>query len=199
MKFKEYYMNENLNYTKEMEDWFNKRTRKHIELVQKYANMIAEFDPEKFGDLIKVTEVHDLSKLNSNVERIPYIFISWNYHCKDLGKPFEVPLEIKDQMNEATLHHIKNNKHHPEFWAGETAQINKDDRDAITKELVDATMMPDLYLGEMCCDWQSMSIERKNNTIREWADRNINIRWKFTPHQKELIYNLISIFENINK
>lgn len=187
-------MNEDLKFTKEMEDWFNERTHKHIALVQKYANMIAEYKPEIFGNLVGIVKVHDASKLNDNVEKIPYIFISWDYHCKDLKKDYSIPKEMKEKTNEATMHHVKNNKHHPEYWAGETAQINKDDRDAVTKELVDATKMPDLYLGEMMADWMAMA-EEKGNTVKDWADKVVNKRWKFTDEQKDLIYDLIKKYK----
>lgn len=195
MRFEQFYEGVDMNYTKEMEDWFNERTRRHIGLVQKYANLIAEYSPERFGDLIKITEVHDSSKLNDDIEKVPYIFISWDYHCKDLKKDFSLSPSMKEKTNEATLHHIKNNKHHPEYWAGETAQINTQDRDAVTKELVDATMMPELYLGEMVADWMAMA-EEKGNTVRDWADKVVNKRWKFTDNQRDIIYNLV---ENVKE
>lgn len=191
MSFKDFYMIEKLNYTKEMEDWFNERTNNHINLVKKYAKLIEEYDPKTFKGLAEVAELHDDSKLNDDIEKIPYIFISWDYHCKDLKKDFKIPEDIKEKMQEATLHHVKNNKHHPEFWAGETANINREDRDKPPKEMVDATEMPDLYIGEMLADWLSMS-EEKGTSVKDWANKNVNIRWKFTDHQKDLIYDIIN-------
>jgi len=191
MSFKEFYMIEDLNYTDEMKDWFIERTTRHINLVKKYAKLVEEYDPETFKGLVDVTEHHDDSKLNDDVEKIPYIFISWDYHCKDLKKEFKVPDNIKDKMRAATLHHVKNNKHHPEAWAGETADINREDRDKPPEEIVDATKMPELYIGELVSDWMAMS-EEKGNTVKEWADKNVNIRWKFTDEQKDLIYDIIN-------
>jgi hypothetical protein len=188
MTFEQFYVNE--SYTQEMEDWFKERTNKHIGLVQKYAGLIYKFNPKIFERLPEIVERHDESKLTNDIERVPYIYLSWDYHCKDLKKPFEMFSKIKDDVFNATMHHVKSNKHHPEFWAGETANINKEDRDAITKELVDATMMPDLYLGEMVSDWMAMAKE-KENTVRDWADKTVNKRWKFTDNQKDLIYKLI--------
>jgi len=199
MRFEQFYEGVDMNYTKEMEDWFNERTRRHIELVQKYANLIAEYKPEVFGDLVEIVENHDASKLNDESERVPYIFLSWNYHCKDLKKDFVLSDSLKEKTHEATMHHVINNKHHPEYWAGETAQINKDDRDAVTKELVDATTMPELYLGELVADWMAMSEER-GNTVKEWADKVVNKRWKFTDKQKDVIYDLIqNVKDNPNE
>lgn len=43
MKFNEFYILESdLDYTQEMEEWFNERTNRHIELVQKYAKLIED-------------------------------------------------------------------------------------------------------------------------------------------------------------
>ena len=44
-----------------MEDWFEKRTKKHIERVQKYCKKIADYNSE-FNELIERGETHDQSK-----------------------------------------------------------------------------------------------------------------------------------------
>ncbi len=33
--------------------------------------------------------------------------------------------------------------------------------------------------------------EEKGGTPKNWADKNVNVRWKFTDKQKDLIYELI--------
>jgi hypothetical protein len=175
----------------EMVDWFEKRTAKHIKLVQKYCKKIADYD-DYFAELIERGKVHDQSKYE-DPEIDPYVYISWKYKCKDDGKEFEVPKDIDDQMNKATEHHIRNkqNKHHPECHCEkEVALINRKDRDKPPDEIVDATKMPDLDLAEMCADWFAMS-EEKGGTPKNWADKNVNVRWKFTDEQKDLIYELI--------
>ncbi len=99
-------------------------------------------------------------------------------------------------MSKATEHHVKNNKHHPESSCEkEVGLINREDRDKPPKEMVDATNMKDLDIGEMAADWMAMSKE-KGGTPKEWADKNVNIRWKFTDEQKDLIYELI---ENVRE
>ena len=37
-----------------------------------------------------------------------------------------------------------------------------------------------------------------NNSAKEWADKNVNIRWKFTDKQKDLIYELIEVVEGLD-
>lgn len=172
------------NYTKEMEKWFNERTARHINLVKKYAALIDKYDHERFGELIDIAANHDKSKYGK-VERDPYIFISWYYKCKNEGKDYEIPEDIKSKVDKAVFHHIKNNKHHPEFY---------DDRVELGKEddiLIDGTKMPDIYIAEMCVDWMAMS-EELNNSAKDWADKGIGKKWKFTDQQKTLIYEILN-------
>lgn len=176
------------NY-QEMRDWFDKRTNKHIERVQKYCKKIEEYD-ERFKGLVEQAKDHDQSKFK-DPEVDPYVYISWDYKCKDDGVDFKVPEGMGEKMNTATSHHVKNNSHHPEAHSEkEVDLINRKDRDTPPEEMIDATKMPDLDIAEMCSDWLSMS-EEKNTNPRSWADKNVNVRWKFNDKQKDLIYELI--------
>lgn len=191
-KFKEYLIEgKEMNYTKEMEDWFIERTNRHISLVQKYADKIENYDLIKFKGLVERTKEHDKSKF-ANIEKIPYIFVSWSYHSKDLGKEFNVSDEIKNKMHAATYHHVKHNKHHPEYY-DKNAEINKNDRDKKPEKIVDAANMKDIDIGEMVSDWLAMS-EEKGTGLKKWANDNVNKRWKFTSKQTKLIYELIKEF-----
>jgi len=96
-------------------------------------------------------------------------------------------------MNKATEHHVKSkaNGHHPEAHSPkEVDLISRKDRDKPPKEIIDVTKMPELDIGEMVADWLSMSEEKKSEP-KDWAKKNINIRWKFTKEQEDLIYELI--------
>ena len=174
-----------------MKDWFVKRTNKHIKSVQDYCKKIADYDSERFGKLVDQAKDHDASKFK-DPEIEPYIYVTWSYKCKDDGVDWEPPEGMDEEMNESTTHHVLNNRHHPEFHAGEDSDvINKEDRDnPVRDKVIDATDMPDLDIGEMCSDWMAVSKER-GNTPKSWADKNVNIRWKFNDEQKDLIYELI--------
>ncbi|MFA7219306.1 MAG: DUF5662 family protein [Synergistaceae bacterium] len=189
-----YRISENLD--KQMRAWYEKRTNAHIDRVQKYCKKIAEFD-DKYNELIERGKVHDQSKFE-DPEIDPYIYITWKYKCKDDGMDFQEcnpPDDIEDQMFNATMHHIKNNRHHPEFHA-EEAHLNKNDRDRPPDEKVDATKMKDIDIGEMVCDWCAVSDE-KGGTPADWAKKNINVRWTFTDEQEALIYELIdAVWDN---
>jgi len=175
--------------TPEMRDWFTQRTAKHIDLVKKYAHRIYELDPNRWKPLLDQVENHDDSKYQEP-EKTPYIYISWNYHCKDLGIPYQIPDNIDGTA--ATNYHVKNNMHHPEYWSDQVDTINREDRDKPPENMIDASGMDDISIGEMCADWAGMSEEKGTNTPQEWADKNINIRWKFTPKQIDLIYGILN-------
>lgn len=162
--------------TKEMIKYFDDRTNKHIALVQKYAAKIEPIDPA-FKGLTEVAKLHDASKFEDD-ERIPYIFNTWNYYCTDNNISFELSDDMKDKIADATYHHLKHNPHHVDFY----------------NDNEDATKMPDLYLGEQLADWFAMSEER-NNKVRDWADDNVNKKWKYTPKQVSLIYKVINKLE----
>jgi hypothetical protein len=176
--------------TEEMKDFFQKRTNMHIELVQKWAKKIQQYD-DKFSGLVEQTEEHDASKFEEP-EYTPYLFITWSYKCKAEEKNFEVPKDIKEKMSLATEHHVKSNRHHPEFHSTkEVDLINREDRDKPPQEMIDATSMPWVDLGEMVSDWFAMSNEKKTDP-QDWADKNINVRWQFTDEQVNMIYDLIA-------
>jgi hypothetical protein len=174
--------------TGEMKRHFEKRTGRHIDLVRKYCKKIAKVDG--FSGLTNRGEVHDESKFGS-VELDPYIWLTWRYKCKDDGVDYRLPGGMEEKIKRATEHHILTNSHHPEFHQDrKTGLLNDVDRDKPPRQIVDATRMPDLDIAEMVADWAAMSEERGGNP-RDWADKNVNIRWKFHDNQKKLIYGLI--------
>jgi hypothetical protein len=176
--------------SKEMEDFFEKRTKKHISFVQDFCKKIENYDKDRFSGLIERGEKHDHSKYKSP-ERDPYVYITWNYKCKDEGIDWEPPKDIDEKMNKATEHHVKNNLHHPEAHSDkEVDLINRKDRDKPPKEMIDATKMKDLDVAEMVADWLAMSKERGGDP-KDWAKKNVNVCWKFTDEQEDLIYELI--------
>ena len=177
-------------YYQKMLDWFKKRTNKHIDLVQKYCKKIEEYNPVKFKGLMERSKKHDQTKFK-DPEIYPYVYTTWKYKCKDDGEDFVCPEGIDGKMDQATIHHILNESHHPEKWCGrKTNLLNTKDRDKPPSKIVDATKMPDLDVCEMVADWCAVSEER-GNSPKTWADKNINVRWKFSDKQKNLIYELI--------
>jgi hypothetical protein len=170
----------------EMENWFRERTQKHINRVKKYCKKLGKVFPEYSS----VTgQGHDDSKLEEP-EKTPYVHITWHYKMKQEGGKYDVSKDIQSKMNDASYHHVMNNKHHPEYY-DENAELNQQDRDGIPDNVTDGTKMPDDSIAEMVADWCAMSEEKGTNTPKEWADMVVGKRFKFTEEQKNLIYELI--------
>lgn len=183
--------------TTEMFDWFNERTNQHIALVKKYAEKLVKHDPKKFKLLVENTKMHDASKFE-DPEHIPYVHRTWMHKCETY-KPSQ---EIIQQTHEAIVHHVMNNKHHPEYWSEKTEALSRYAESRIerqggewyqpTANNIDATRMPSARIAEMVADWCAMAEELGTN-CKEWADKKVNVRWRFTGEQKKLIYELIQV------
>ena len=161
--------------------YFLDRTKKHISLVQKSVKKIVEEYPE-FSNLIKKVKKHDQSKFEEP-ELTPYISLTWR---KKPGNSDNTKgLLSKEKENEASLHHIKSNSHHPECHLEnkEDANIDSEDRDK-SKKCVDVSLMPDIDIVEMVADWQAMSEELKKNTAREWFDEQKMLDGNFLKNKK---------------
>lgn len=201
----EYGLDESKSEEDQKEQFFVDRTNKHILLVQGAADKILKAYPEYDTSILRdQLEVHDASKLEEP-ERTPYVEITWRHKLEKEegeydpynGKGYQTPGKLeKEDENEATLHHITTNSHHPEYHLENKsdANVNKDDRSKSDK-CVDASLMPPSDIVEMIADWQAMSEELKTNTAREWFEKQKDVRWHFTEKQEELIDKLLKVFE----
>ena len=119
----------------------------------------------------------------------PYIELTW-------AKKDDPKAKSTKEMNDATLHHIKYNKHHPEYHLEDKtkANINSTNRDESVK-CVSAKNMDDISVAEMVADWQAMAEELKTNTAREWFNDVKDVRWSFSKKQENLINKLLKVFE----
>ena len=199
---------EDTTKSEEMEQHFIERTKEHINLVRGAIDKIVNRNPEwrafYENELIQRGEVHDQSKFEEP-ERTPYISITWRHKeerdndefdpINDKG--YQTPgMLSKKEENQATLHHVTTNSHHPEAHLKDKsdANINAKDRDKSDK-CIDASNMPNIDIAEMVADWQAMSEELQKNTAREWFDKQKDIRWHFSDEQVVLIDKLLKVFE----
>ena len=166
---------------------FTKRTLEHIERVKKNALIIYEYDPIRFKLILDIADAHDASKFKEP-EFTPYVQLSFYYMCKRAGETCDTHPELMEQIKDAVFHHIKNNRHHPEYYFDKT----KRDRGG---QIIDAIKMPAISIAEMVCDWQAMSQEMKNNA-EDFAKAVIDKKYIFSPDQVNLIYELIGVFKN---
>jgi len=195
--FKQFLKEDTSSITNEMKNHFINRTSKHIELVNKYLNKINDLNlPEIITAVL--FDNHDASKFEEP-ELTPYIYINWYYHCKNNNIPYTIPNDMATKCNLASFYHDKNNPHHPEFWDNNYDELKILDKGI--KYVVDATSMPFSNIAQMIADWTAMdeelNPEKEKPSAKEWADKNINIKWKFTPEQIKFIYKLIDLINNI--
>ena len=120
----------------EKEKWFKERTDKHVAEVQKYAKILADATPGDFEpeELMASVAKHDELKYQ-DPEYKPYVELTWQ-HKQDGYDGYKNPGEItKEEINQATLHHVRNSSHHPEFWLKDKddANIDPNDRDKSVK------------------------------------------------------------------
>lgn len=161
--------------TQKMIDFYEKRTKEHIDrVIDNMSKIAANSDYEGLEERGKE---HDSSKYGKE-ERIPYIWLTEFYRCKNEGEKFTYPPGVKEKVDRACEHHVNSNRHHPE------AHENIED-------------MTDIDIIEMVCDWTAMSQElnQDGGSAKGWADKNVGTKWKFTDDQKDLIYKTIKILD----
>ena len=175
----------------EKKGYFMERTLKHATRVINNAGFIFKYDSVRFKDLPEQTNSHDISKF-SDEEVGPYINLTYYYMCRAKGiETEEISKEDKDKILDAVFHHLKSNKHHPEYY-DDKAERNRQGT------IIDAKNMPDLSIAEMVCDWMAMSQEF-NNDIHKFAESVINKKFLFTEEQVNLINELIGALEDGQK
>ena len=159
--------------TQEMFDYFELRTTKHIELVQKNLRIFIDLYPLALKKIMRLSKDHDLSKF-SEKEFVPYVWLTWIK--KPGNEDFQYDKEKIDAMTkDAWKSHIKSNSHHPEHHK-------------------DINSMTFFDIIEMICDWEAMS-EELGGTTREWYNKNVPSRWKFDKVNQIVIENLIHQLE----
>lgn len=162
---------DDIHITMDLVDSFKERTLKHIELVNKYAAKIGRSYPD-----------HDSSKLNDLLE--PY-----SLFMKENKTPAEEEL-----LDLATLIHIKNASHHPEYWT-DTDLTGFKRKNPNPNGIIDATQMPDEAIFEMLVDWCAMGAEKGNSGI-SWFQKVNGTRWLFSAEQQKLIRETLQKLES---
>lgn len=152
----------------ELKDKFVKDTKKHIELVNYYGSKLGMSFPD-----------HDHSKLDMLLSGYCYF-----------SKPKEERTEEEQAMLDlATLIHIRNASHHPEYWT--KTDLKGFSRDNYAPNgIIDATEMPEESLVELVCDWKATG-DAKGNTVEWWFEQVNGKRWLFSKEQQDYIRELM--------
>ena len=113
-----------MQITNPMIQFFNNRTKKHIELVNHYANKVGYSFPNHDGDKF------------SEQNKDSYTIMSW---C--CFRDIDIPEEDKAKIDNTINTHYKNNKHHPEHWSN----LKEMDEEALTEMCADWCAMSKEY------------------------------------------------------
>lgn len=107
-------------------------------VFQKYGDRLSqELHINKF-ELERNIYKHDMSKFSDDEFNA---YRNYYYPCTD-------EKVNKEEFNKAWEHHYRNNPHHPQYW-----EIDDNIQD-----------MPNIYIAEMLCDWEAMSMKFNSNT-----------------------------------
>ena len=158
--------------TPEMVAFYERRTKEHIDRVRRCLAIMASAT-EYASELNELACVHDESKFGPE-ERTPYIWLTEYYRRRRSGEPFTYPEGMEECVRDAIEHHVKTNRHHPEFHA-------------------DPNDMTDVDLIEMVCDWTAMAQEfgQDGGSARGWADKTIGKRVAFNAEKRRFINQMI--------
>jgi len=179
----------NLKITPEMQKYSDARTKMHIGYVEEFYQQLAA----EFG-LDNMPRMHDFSKLNDAEEKEPYVWVNWMYKNKREGTPLAIPADLQESIRAATLHHVVNNRHHPESYSEDPIVFDPKNRDRLEK-MIKVREMPVEAVAEMVADWQAMSKELKTNTARQWFESVSGKRWVFHPNNVVQALDFIAALE----
>lgn len=163
--------------TREMVDFFEKRTLEHINRVIKYMKQLEGYSDLTHDELIERAQLHDQDKYSSREMALPYCWVTEYHRQNNEGEVDSETQRQYDLAKDATGRHVEQNLHHPE------AHQSIED-------------MSQLDLAEMVADWSAMAEELGEGNARGWADQNIGSKWEFTDKQKDFIYGAIDWLED---
>ena len=122
---------------------------------------LSQGEDEKAVEILQRGWEHDNSKfLKEELEGLAKISDD-HASMRHAGK------QLPDEMKEYLKLHYKNNTHHPEHWE-------------------DVSMMPEMDVVEMCCDWAARSKQFDTDLI-EFAKTRQENRFHFPPEMFERI------------
>lgn len=154
---------------------------KHRELVQEMFNQYGDklckalsIDKKR---LYKQVQIHDDSKYGAS-ELEGYRLHFYRSDDDTLSED-----EAKAKFDEAWMHHVQNNPHHPEFW------IYKTDDGKIA-----AYPMPRTFIAEMLLDWAAVgTMFNEDPIVYHYWTEGTGKKKPFNPETFELVDSVINL------
>lgn len=143
-----------------------------------------------YADRIRnAVENHDASKFGDeefDAYRVHWHPTTYERYLMANDKDFEKKCD--EEYEQAVLHHLANNDHHPDFWCmGGVTDANPMN----TMEIRD---MPIEAILHMLCDWDGMAYENGGNTKIWWAENREKKSKKMSPKTIEIVDQLVAQF-----
>lgn len=162
---------------------YRKYIDKHIANVQKafneYGQELCKRLKIDYRRLATCVSDHDKSKYS---EEEFEGYRRWYYPTDEEEKDKNDPsLYYKEYYDQAWLHHLKNNAHHPEFWI------------RTTDDGFDYIDMDKYAIAEMLLDWTAMSYKGGDSTY-DYYNNNITSK-PFSANTISIIDSVIDIFK----
>lgn len=164
-----------------MVQFFERRTRDHIDRVAKNLVALAGHYEQHRVALLRRARTHDASKFGP-VERGPYIWLTEYHRCRRTGVAFDYPDGVEGEVRAAIDHHVTHNRHHAEYHSTPDS-------------------MTEVDLIEMVCDWTAMAQEygEHGGSARPWAEQTVGTRVQFSEDKVRFIYDTIEALDEANR
>lgn len=165
--------------TKEMKDFFDRRTRDHIARVKNNLSILADAGFIGHDEATVRGLNHDYTKYGDDLKE-PYVWLTW-FHRN--GKDASIyPEGVEDEVEVATDKHVSSEPHHPEYYTN-ASEMSSDD------------------IAEMVADWTAMSQELDSN-IYEWVSKQkdkvafTTAQWKIVDEMVDTIVEGAEMYSN---
>lgn len=177
---KEIYVNNRIEQESRYEDYIKNHVKNVWDAFNEFTSIFIKVFPEVFNNddirkqLARNIAIHDNSKYDANEF---YAYANRFYPIKGNDCNPEDP-----KYKLAWLHHIHNNPHHPEHW------VYWDNGKDIILD------MQDIYIIEMLCDWEAMSMYFGTKTIDYYREHGLKDH-PFSGRTKRKLEEYFSYFK----
>lgn len=147
-----------MNINNAMMDYFEKRTKKHVDCLNKYAQKVGYTFPN-----------HDKDKFEKDLYE-PYVLMTWCTFRKQA-----IPTEDLPKVKYVMAKHYSNNKHHPEHWEN----IEDMDTESLVEMCADWCAMSEEFKNDPF-DWADNTVDSRflfNETQTYFIYKTLERMW----------------------
>lgn len=177
---KEIYVKDNKEQKNKYNEYITNHMTKVSEAYAKLEYLFFEIFPDVYSNAILNNQLHYNIGMHDKSKFDPIEFYPYAKRFYPVEGTICNAEDPKYKL--AWLHHIHNNPHHPEHWA------YYDDGKLVILD------MEDIYIIEMLCDWEAMSVYFGTKTIDYYHDHGLKDH-PFSERTKRKLKEYFSHFE----